>query len=161
MRAGAPSRRESHHTKISACRWVTSPGLLLEEPMCVATNSGCRNTSLPPEFNSGEQRLPTHSSAASSSVLKLGSRKENEVLRGFWMNTHIALSRKCKETMLFLTMGCSETQRAVFHVSHTHTHIHTRLWVFVRYWITGNDDRSHVINGHNYVIEEWSGFSSK
>lgn len=51
-----------------------------------------------PEFNSGEQRLPTHSCAATSltSVLELDSRKENEVLRGFWMNTHIALSRKCK-----------------------------------------------------------------
>lgn len=49
--------------------------------MCVATNSGCRNTSLPPEFNSGEQRLPTHSCEATSltSVLKLDSRKENEV----------------------------------------------------------------------------------
>lgn len=28
--------------------------------------------------------------------------------------------------------------------------------LFVSYWLPGNEGPPHVINGHNYVIEEWS-----
>lgn len=33
--------------------------------------------------------------------------------------------------------------------------------LFVSYWLPGNEGPPHVINGHNYVIEEWSAPSCK
>lgn len=54
----------------------------------------------------------------------------------------------------------------MFH--HTHTHYNhvclsllAHFFFFVSYWRPGNDDPPHVINGHNYVIEEWSAVGCK
>lgn len=74
------------------------------------------------------------------------------------MNTKIALSWKCKYTMEpFLTLGWHKTWRAwcFMWTRRVHTRTHRIIvcpWVFVSYWQTGNDDRPHVINGHNYVM---------
>lgn len=67
----------------------------------------------------------------------------------------------------FLTLGWSETWEAMFHVSpHTHcNHVCLTLSLLAcfsaSYWQPGNDGPPHVINGHNYVIEEWSAVGCK
>lgn len=61
--------------------------------------------------------------------------------------------------------ACTHTRPCFMfqHPQYNHVCHRVRLyWLFfVSYWLLGNEGPPPVINGHNYVIEEWSASSCK